>query len=641
MAKLAVILPHKNLSDIMRMLLRVMHMEQAVILQYNGDYAEIPVLVSQAKRQGIDIILTRGLIAERVRQCSDLPVVDIRITAQELGMMIQQAKMLTMNNPPIIALVGTSNMFCDYSCLHELLHVTITSYLIAPNDSDPSDSLAKQTELAVNDHVDAIIGGSIACNIAQAHNVPSIFLNSTIDSLQEGLRTVKRIAYAIDLEKNNIAEVQTMLDSSFSILIRFNKEGLITTVNKAAITRLTQKTEDIYGRPVLSLVNGISHQQLQRVLLTGSNLYSVFITIGADQFVANLIPVRISDGSIVGGVLSCDEVDRIETVSADIRREQRRIRHPATHDFAQWLPHSEEVKRMQETAKRFAISDAPIMICHEPGCYPRILAECIHNASDRSEMPFVEVNCGESDAEEQLWCLFGRTSTGYDVARSSCALAHTGTLYLQHPEHLCMQAQNRLCRLLTQNVLMNTDASNSYPLDVRLIVSTEKTSEEWTQLEHINSTLRFLLCGLTIQMPPLRESPGEIEYSCQVYLQRYLKKYQRYLSVTKGGHDWFLSQSWPGNYIQLERFCERLVLSAPCRSIDERLLTALASEMLPARQSMASSSETPYFLEVNREAAEIVAALTKNLGKRRETAQELGISTSTLWRKIKKYNITS
>ncbi len=336
MAKLAVILPHENLRDTMRMLLRMMRMDQAVILQYSGDYNEIPALVSQAKHQGIDIILTRGLVAERVRQCSDLPVVDIRVTAQELGVMIQQAKVLTMKTPPTIAIVGTASMFCDYCRLSELLHVTLTSYLIAPDDPDPSTSLAKQTELAVQDHVDAIIGGTIACSVAQAHSVPSIFLSSTLDSLQEGLRNAKRMAYAIDQEKNNAAEVQTMLDSSFSILIRFSREGYITTVNKAATARLGQKAEDIYDRPLLSLVSGISHQQLQRVVLTGSSLNSVFITIGADRFVANLVPVRISDGSIVGGVLSCDEVDRIETVSADIRREQRRLRHPAIHDFQTW-----------------------------------------------------------------------------------------------------------------------------------------------------------------------------------------------------------------------------------------------------------------------------------------------------------------
>lgn len=534
MAKLAVILPHENLRDTMRMLLRMMRMDQAVILQYSGDYNEIPALVSQAKHQGIDIILTRGLVAERVRQCSDLPVVDIRVTAQELGVMIQQAKVLTMKTPPTIAIVGTASMFCDYCRLSELLHVTLTSYLIAPDDPDPSTSLAKQTELAVRDHVDAIIGGTIACSVAQAHSVPSIFLSSTLDSLQEGLRNAKRMAYAIDQEKNNAAEVQTMLDSSFSILIRFSREGYITTVNKAATARLGQKAEDIYDRPLLSLVSGISHQQLQRVVLTGSSLNSVFITIGADRFVANLVPVRISDGSIVGGVLSCDEVDRIETVSADIRREQRRLRHPAIHDFQTWPCRSPQMKQLREEAERFALSDAPILLRYEPGCYPQVLAEAIHNASERREMPFVSMDCAETSPQEQLERLFGYGESGYDVARSLCALAHTGTLYLQKPEFLCPQAQNRLRRLLTQNVLENTASASPYPLDLRLIAATEATAEEWSVLDGFDRELRFLMSGLVLRFPALREMPEEIEYSYPLYLNRYLKKYQRYLSVTKG-----------------------------------------------------------------------------------------------------------
>ena len=634
MAKLAVILPHENLRDTMRMLLRVMRMDQAVILQYSGDYNEIPNLVSQAKRQGIDIILTRGLIAERIRQCSDLPVVDIRVTAQELGVMIQQAKVLTMKTPPTIAIVGTANMFCDYCRLSELLHVTLTSYLIAPDDPDPSTSLAKQTELAVQDHVDAIIGGTIACSVAQAHGVPAIFLSSTLDSLQEGLRNAKRMAYAIDQEKNNAAEVQTMLDSSFSILIRFSREGYITTVNKAATARLGQKAEDIYDRPLLSLVSGISHQQLQRVVLTGSSLNSVFITIGADRFVANLVPVRISDGTIVGGVLSCDEVDRIETVSADIRREQHRLRHPAIHDFQTWPCRAAQMKQLREEAERFALSDTPILIRYEAGCYPQALAEAIHNSSERREMPFVSMDCAETSPQEQLERLFGYGESGYDVARSLCALAHTGTLYLQKPEFLCPQAQNRLRRLLTQNVLENTASASPYPLDLRFIAATEKTAEEWTALDGFDQELRFLMGGLVLRFPALREMPEEIAYSYPLYLNRYLKKYQRYLSVTKGGHDWFLRQPWPGNYIQLDRFCERLVLSAPRRSIDERLLDDLMQEVSPAPASPPAPAAYP-----NEEAQRIAQALAKNLGRRQETAQDLGISVSTLWRKIKKYHI--
>ena len=142
------------------------------------------------------------------------------------------------------------------------------------------------------------------------------------------------------------------------------------------------------------------------------------------------------------------------------------------------------------------------------------------------------------------------------------------------------------------------------------------------------------MSGLVLRFPALREMPEEIEYSYPRYLDRYLKKYQRYLSVTKGGHDWFLRQPWPGNYIQLDRFCERLVLSAPRRSIDERLLGDLMQETAPAPAAPPAPAAYP-----NEEARRIAQALAKNLGRRQETAQDLGISVSTLWRKIKKYHI--
>ena len=107
MARLAIIPPHKNLIDTMRSMLRIAHMEQALVLPYDEDHSRIPFLVEQARRQGADIILTRGLIAQRVRQCSNISVVEMRITAQELGILLQKSKTITSNSPPTIALVGT------------------------------------------------------------------------------------------------------------------------------------------------------------------------------------------------------------------------------------------------------------------------------------------------------------------------------------------------------------------------------------------------------------------------------------------------------------------------------------------------------------------------------------------------------
>lgn len=639
MAKLAIIPPHENLIDTMRSMLRIAHMEQALVLPYDKDHSRIPFLVEQAQRQGADIILTRGLIAQRVRQCSNIPVVEMRITAQELGILLQKSKTLTANSPPTIALVGTTNMFCDYSRLSELFHVNLNSYLMASDDPDAYEGLAAQATMAADDHPDVMIGGTTACAIAQKHNIPSVFLAATPDSIQEGLRNVRRVAYALDQEKNNASEMQTMLDSSFSLLIRFNRDGHITTVNRAAISRLDWKTHDIFGKPILSLIKGISQQQLQQILFTGKTLYSVFITIGNEQFVANLMPIRTAEGNIVGGVMSCDEVQRIETVGADIRREQRRLQHPALCSFDEVQSEDAKMRHLVEMAGRFAQSNSPVLIRCGPGSKPRFWAECIHNAGERREMPFVSVSCGELAPEEQLAIIFGSVRANRPVSRSMCALAHMGTLYLEDPERLCPQAQGRLRRLLTQKAVLNEENITPYPLDVRVITSCGATEEIWASA--LDLSLNILLSGLTLELPPLRELPGELERLSQKYLARYLARYQRYLSVTAAGKAWFLEQEWPGNYAQLERFCELLVLSAPRRSVDPSLLSMLYRKttcIYPKHDAGLSELREGY---LPPEAERIKEALAKNLGSRKAAAQELGISTSTLWRKMNRYSIGS
>lgn len=636
MAKIAVILPHKNLSVIVRSLVQVMNLEDTIILDYDGDHTTVPALVNQARRRGADIILSRGLIAAQVRACCDISVVEMRITAQELALLVQQAKVLTRKQPPTIAVVGFTNMFHDYSRLSELFHVNLTSYWVDPDSPDPYAGLEDQTIQAINDHVDVIIGGDTACSVARAHNIPSIFFTATQDSVQEGLRIARRVAYAIDLEKNNAFEIQTMLDTSFSILIRFNRDGYITTVNQAAVTRLEKKSFDICGRPLLSFLKGVSQQQLQQLLSSGKALHSAFITIGADQFIANLTPIRTGDGTIVGGVLSCDEVDRIEHASIDIRREQSRLRHPANHTFRDLNVQTEAMKQFCALAERFAQSSSPILIRCEPGCSPLTIAECIHNASSRQEMPFVSVNCAELTGEEQLRLIFGASDLQSDLPHSLCALAHMGTLYLQNPESLCPPAQSRLCRLLTQQTLISAQHTSAFPLDVRVITSTESSIEPQGTLSGFDPNLRLLLQGLPLRLPPMRHSPAAIRQALEDGIAHYCKTFERHLVLTAGGIAWLLEQNWPGNYLQIDRFCEHLVLSAPHRSVDERFLAALYAQTVPAISLPADPLPSEPLLP---EAQQIQNALMRNGGNRTATARELGISTSTLWRKINKYKL--
>ena len=111
--------------------------------------------------------------------------------------------------------------------------------------------------------------------------------------------------------------------------------------------------------------------------------------------------------------------------------------------------------------------------------------------------------------------------------------------------------------------------------------------------------------------------------------------YHRYHVITSGGMQLLLQAGWPGNIVQLNGFMERLVLTATRRSIDEAAVRALWEEMFPPRQDAPAPGGEPQ----SREAQRILSALRENDGSRSLTAQQLGISTTTLWRKIKKLGL--
>ena len=638
MAKIAVILPRWDMLELARPLVRSLHMDHSVVMLCDGSSIETEALVRQARELSADIILTRGLIAAKIRRLCDIPVVEMKVTAQELGLLVIKAKTLTGRRLPTIGLVGIGNTFCDFSHFNTLFDITLIPYLFSQDANDPAEQLAQQATRAVTDRVDVVIGGSVACAVAKENKVPSVFLASTPDSIRDGLRTTRQVAYAIDLEKSNAEEIRVMLDNSLSISAKLDQNGCVTYINQAAVSRLNWQPEAIKGRPLTALIPEISQHQLNQVLLDGQALFSVFITINGELLVANLAPVRAANAAVTGGILSCDEVRRIEAINANVRREQQqRFRFSAKHKFSNFSPNTPKMRAVLDMGGCFAQSDAPVLLWGEPGCRPDVLAECIHNASARRGMPFIAVDCGELSFEEQSRALFDGGLERPNATPSFCALAHGGTLYLRHIESLSPNAQRRFLRLLTQKALSDPANPTPLPLDVRIIASSCYSAAELCADRRMDSEFLIALNCLSLQIPALRDCPAEIPALADAYLQRFLKKYKRYIAVTAGGREWFSLQRWPGNLMQLERFCERVVLLSPHRSVDEVRLSALYQDTaLPGPRA---GQEGPQRVYIDAEAQRIQSALSTHRGNRAKTAEELGISTSTLWRKMKKHRI--
>jgi DNA-binding NtrC family response regulator len=152
------------------------------------------------------------------------------------------------------------------------------------------------------------------------------------------------------------------------------------------------------------------------------------------------------------------------------------------------------------------------------------------------------------------------------------------------------------------------------------------------------SDLYYALNVLTLNLPPLRERKEDIESWIDYFLDHYCTLYTRPIQLSRGASRCMVDYPWPGNIRQLENFCHRIVLLTPRRNIDEAFVRNQIDQLYPAEDFAGENRPGP----VNRDktAVKILEALKRHGGNRAETARELGVSKTTLWRLMQKHGIT-
>ena len=267
-----------------------------------------------------------------------------------------------------------------------------------------------------------------------------------------------------------------------------------------------------------------------------------------------------------------------------------------------------------------------------------LLAQCIHNNSTNRTGPFVQLNCASLEPEDQMTALFG---TGYknkdgEVDLGVLGMAENGTLLLQEVDKLSHTVQSNIYQAVRYHRVIQRNLERPVHVNTRIIVSSEGDLYALSCEGAFRMDLYYLLAGLRIDLPPLKKRPEDLADLLQDTFQRLCENLRRYHVITNGGMELLKSLDWPGNIIQINGFLERLVLTARHRSIDETAIRSLYDEMFPPLAREAGQPAAP---RQSREGQRILEALERNDGNRAVTAQELGISTTTLWRKIKKLGI--
>jgi two-component system, NtrC family, response regulator PilR len=300
-----------------------------------------------------------------------------------------------------------------------------------------------------------------------------------------------------------------------------------------------------------------------------------------------------------------------------------------------------KVGQIHEIIRTAAPSDASVLIEGESGTGKELIAAAFHLKSNRSERPFIRINCAAIPSELIESELFGYRKGAFTGAdrdkRGLIEAAAGGTLLLDEIAEMPAHLQSKLLRVLQDRRLRRLGDEAELPVDFRLVSSTNRDTSQMIQDGTLRKDLYFRISTIKVRVPPLRERLDDVMLLAEHFLLRYSEKYRKNIrGISQAAYSLLARYDWPGNVRELESVVEHAVLF----SQDAQVMPEDLPEHLHASQATHYRCVIPPYVtmeEIEREA--IAQTLERTGGNVKKTAQILNYHRPTLYRKLKKFGL--
>ena len=288
--------------------------------------------------------------------------------------------------------------------------------------------------------------------------------------------------------------------------------------------------------------------------------------------------------------------------------------------------------------------DSKVLICGESGTGKELVAHAIHLASSRADQPFVPVNCSAIPETLIESTLFGTAKGAFTNAidrPGKLQQAQSGTLFLDEIGDMSLMVQAKMLRVLEDGVVEPVGAAKTFPVDVRVVSATCKNLQEEITEGNFRLDLFYRINVLTITLPPLRARKSDLRPLAEFLLQK-ICAVHGLPQLTLSPEVWPLLENhhWPGNVRELQNVLERAAVFAASDAITSAQLVEAMSVVAPPHAPK-MHTQTLHDARAQFERDFILQKLIAHEWKMQETATELGIERSHLWKKMKMYGIKS
>lgn len=587
----------------------------------------------QAVEQGAEVVLARGVQAAFIRQYTNIPVAELTLTGQEIGLMIASAKKKVPDKKcPQIALIGFKNMFSDTTYADELFDIRLNFY-----DITAIEQAAEKVDLAIQEGADVLLGGDTVNALAAQKGIPAQFIDSTEESIRSAIGVAKKMILTAEAEKNFTAQFETVLDNSYNGILEIDDNKEIMIVNRAGEELFHKKASQLEGTALEKVIPELEQRYIDDVLSGKRDSFMTSVYVAGVPMMLTAAPIQY-ENKIRGAIISLYRNASVRKNDADELHSYYLKGYVAHAHFSDIRITGKEMEYCVELSKMYALSKNPVLICGEDGTDKEKLAQCIHNNSSYKAGPFVAVNCSGMTEQMQVDRLFGNPDAEDEsMKKGALAIGDHGTIVISEIEKLSLLCQYRLYRAIRYDSLIQNDLERSQTLDNRIIAVTGADLYQYVEQGRFRQDLYYLLNSLTVEIPPLRKRPQDIRAIVEDCRVRFTKRYARFPKIAEDAMEALAGFGWQGNEIQLESFCERLFLTSPKKMITSDYVYFLLDTLYPVKERISEDGTTVIYQ--HPEAARLTELLEKHQGNRSAVAKELGISTTTLWRRMKKYGV--
>lgn len=434
----------------------------------------------------------------------------------------------------------------------------------------------------------------------------------------------------------------SILNSIADGVLTIDNEWCITSFNPAAERITGHKAENVMGKRCYEVMQSETCKTncpLRKTMATKMPIYDYEIEIINAQ--GKVVPISVNTAllideqdNIIGGVETFRDLSIFKKLTEELHEK---------YSYEKIIGKNKKMQKIYNLLETISPINTTVLITGETGTGKELVARAIHHNSPKKHKPFIKIDCSaipETLIESEL---FGYMKGAFTDARADkpgkFQLADKGTIFLDEIGNIPLSVQAKLLRVIEEQTFEPLGGIKTIRVDIRIIAATNLDLQKSIAQGTFRQDLYYRINVVPVILPPLRARSGDIPLLVNHFITVFNEKFGKAISqLSQDAMDILIDYPWPGNVRQLEHAIEHAFIHCTGRTIHVHHLPDDINHNNGVLKPILMKNKNP-LLKMEQDV--IVETLRQNKGNRRKTADALGISRITLWRKMKKHQITS